>query len=330
MASKIRTCPHCGAGVIGDTDVCPRCEQALEPDSPPATGSAANSLPAADSASATASGNATAASPAPAADAYSSYAPAGAGDPTSPEARTQSTGVQAPPRLPLPPAPYTPPPVVPDYSRTMAPYNAEHYLEQRMNAYRQGGYDFLSRSPYQITMAYGKPLNLLWWLTAILSGVGLLWYLMIMLFSGFRKDKVYLVLERDGAIYEDGAGAAHTRRRRARIGQRWGMIGVVIFFLSLLWLAGMVVGGILALDEYRAELEAAYPTVSIFAADPNTPPPTNLNPEDVRMAENGLLAFSVLTALAGIGVFSGLLLTIVGYLHGAAYRVNVPPLPEYL
>jgi uncharacterized membrane protein len=209
-------------------------------------------------------------------------------------------------------------------------YPSNDYLRQRVQAYRNGGYELRSYAPYQVVMTYGKPLNVLWWLIAFFSVIGILWYLFIMLSSGFSKDRVYLIVERDGTLYEDGVGAAHVRRRRSRNGQRWGFIGVIIFLTSLLWFVGMVVVGVLGIERYRNELHAAYPTISEMLdeaqADSNVTPDS----EDVQFVENAALAYAILFVLAILGMWSGLTLTLVGYLHGAAYRVDVPPLPAYV
>ncbi|MBZ0307390.1 MAG: hypothetical protein K8I82_15085, partial [Anaerolineae bacterium] len=235
-----------------------------------------------------------------------------------------------PPAFHVPPAPYTPPPPIPEFTRSVEGYSypSNHYLIQRANAYQRAGYRLRSQSPYQMILSYGKPLGFVWWLLALISGVGFIWYFLIMLTSGFSQDMVYILMERDGTLYEDGAGAAHVRRQRARVGRRWGFLGVVIFFISLVWFIGMVIGAVYIIDRYRPELEAAYPTVTLFTSDNPTDTAT-LDPETVDRAESGVLAFSILFVLAGLGVLSGLALTIVGYLHNRAYDVHVPPLPEY-
>jgi amino acid transporter len=202
-------------------------------------------------------------------------------------------------------------------------------LEQRVAAYRQGGYEMVSYTPFQVTMAQGKGLGFFWWLVAMLSGVGFLWYLVIMLTSGFSKDRVYLIVERDGTLYEDGAGAAHVRRHRARVGRRWGFLGVVVFFIALLWFMAMMGVGVYGVENYRPELEAAYPEVTLFASDEVPPDAASLDPERLQTAESGVVAFSVLFVLCLLCLLAGLTMTIVGYLHSSAYDVEVMPLPVY-
>jgi hypothetical protein len=229
----------------------------------------------------------------------------------------------------IPSAPYTPPPLR-EFTRSVAPYSypSNYYLEQRVIAYRQGGYDMVHYSPYQVTMIYGKPLGLFWWLMAMLSVVGLIWYFIILLASGFSRDRVYLIVERDGTLYEDGDGAAHVRRKRSRVGRRWGFLGVVIFFVALIWFIGMNAAAVWGIQHYQAELEAAYPTVQLFQSDQDSTP-TTVDPDDIATAENIVLGFSILFALSLICLLTGLTLTIVGYLHGEAYAVKVLPLPDH-
>ena len=228
----------------------------------------------------------------------------------------------------VPAAPYTPPPLR-DTTTTLVPYSypSNYFLEQRVAAYRQGNYDLVTYTPYQVTMAYGKPLGVAWWLLAMISGVGIVWYFMILLASSFSKDRVYLIVERDGTLYEDGAGAAHVRTKRARVGRRWGFLGAVITIISLLWLIGMLVVGIFGVENYRPELEAAYPNISLFVSDDT--PDEEVAEEDISTAESVVLAFAILLVLAVVSLLTGLSMFIVGYLHGTAYHVRVPPLPGY-
>lgn len=384
MVSEFRICPNCGAGVVGNTPNCPRCDHPL---------AGVEAAPTVTSASLQAD---LAAEP-PIEDGdtlqpitplkLEAAAPEGDLPPTEPdltidplEAEAQeirlpievkttaqpevqaaevkedfenaqtapvdpamigASGASAPPPADdtqqssrpavsapypsIPPAPYTAPPLR-EPTVSVAPYSfpSNYYLEQRMIAYRHGGYELVNYSPYQVTMMIGKPLSFFWWLLAMLSGIGLVWYFLILLSSGFSKDRVFLIVERDGTLYEDGAGAAHVRRRRSRVGRRWGFLGAVIFFISLLWFIGMVVAAIWGVQRYRAELAAAYPTISLFAPSDSAPEP---DPDAVSTAESAVLAFSILSVLAIVCLLTGLCLTIVGYLHGAAYDVQVPPLP---
>lgn len=359
MSAQLRICPHCGAGVIGTTTICPRCEQPLDqavspevatnvqvrPSAEPEPPSEPAAMVVTDEEEVAHTRPQERLEPPPSEsteppvqppmtlpsleNAYTAPVPMqmiGASKAPTPAAPVSAI---VPAQPTIPPAPYTPPPV--NYATAAVPYSypSNYYLQQRVDAYRMGGYDLLSFSPYQAVLDHGKPLGLIWWLVAMLSGIGLLWYFLILLSSGFARDRVYLVIEREGALYEDGAGAAHTRRKRARVGQRWGFTGVVIFFISLLWFVGMVVGGVYALSEYQPELEAAYPTITMFATGENIETRPALEPETVEMMESGVIAYSVLFTLSVIGVLCGLTLILIGYLHSAAYHVRVPPLADY-
>lgn len=368
MAAEIRICPNCGAGIVGNVENCPRCDYTLavktpaepdfsmketyiedmfstemddisrfqEEDSAP-TLIEDSELPT----------EMDALNPPPIIpqdthknapievefeNALTGVVPLGMIGASAPAYEdTQQSHVQQPANQTwqVPPAPYTPPPPIPEQTTSVEGYSypSNHYLQQRVSVYQRGGYRLRSQNPYQVTLSYGKPLGFMWWLLALFSGVGALWYFLIMLTSGFSQDTVYILMERDGTLYEDGAGAAHVRRQRARVGRRWGLLGVILFFLSLIWFIGMVIGAAYMIENYRPELEAAYPTVTLFTSD--EPPPDNLDAETVERAESGVLAFSILFILSALGVLSGLALTIVGYLHNRAYHVRVPPLPEY-
>lgn len=345
MAAEIRICPNCGAGVVGSIETCPRCDYHLSALPPDAAPEEAPTL-IEDTYSVEESEKETlwdelkphvvaatdSHKPAPKfEDALTGAVAPGLIGATAFEDTQKSFSL--PPAVPqwqIPPAPYTPPPPIPEYTRSVEGYSypSNHYLMQRANAYQRAGYRLRSQSPYQIILTYGKPLGFAWWLVALMSGVGVAWYFLIMLTSGFSQDVVYILMERDGTLYEDGAGASHVRRQRARVGRRWGFLGVVIFFISLVWFIGMIIGAVYVIDRYRPELEAAYPTVKLFTSD--QPASTNdLDAETIERAESGVLAFSILFVLSALGVLSGLALTIVGYLHSHAYDVRVPPLPEY-
>lgn len=367
--TEIRICPNCGAGIVGSIEICPRCdydlsakkpveisvkdtyiedmystvaeeESAMLPAPPEKENVEESEMPTQmdDWVVAPIQPQDThPAQAAPMTDTKFENALTGAVAPgligaTAPAYEDTHQSLLSPlavPQWQVPPAPYTPPPPIPEMTKSVEAYSypSNHYLQQRVHAYQRGGYHLLSQTPYQVVLTYGKPLGFVWWVLALLSGVGALWYFLILMTSGFSQDKVYVLMERDGTLYEDGAGAAHVRRQRARVGRRWGFLGVVIFFISLVWFIGMVIGAAYMIDRYRPELEAAYPTVTLFTSD--DPPAENLDAETVDRAESGVLAFSILFVLAGVGVLSGLALTLVGYLHNRAYHVSVPPLPEY-
>jgi hypothetical protein len=232
----------------------------------------------------------------------------------------------AQPNLAIPPAPYTPPPLR-DMTRSTQAYSypSNYFLEQRVAAYTAGDYEMISYTPYQVVMEKGKGLSFFWWLMALLSGTGFLWYCWLLLRSGFSKDRVYLIMERDGTFFEDGQGAVHQRRARAKAGRRWGFLGVVIFFLSLLWLAGALAFGIWAADTYQAELAAVYPDIELFQGAS----PADLSQTARQDWQDRALAYGLVTGLAGLSLWLGLSLTIMGYLHHAACDVRVLPLAVY-
>ncbi|MFP4322672.1 MAG: hypothetical protein ACLFTK_09475 [Anaerolineales bacterium] len=223
----------------------------------------------------------------------------------------------------IPPAPYTPPPLREGtLSKQPYSYPSNYYLEQRKALYQQGGYRLDTHTSYQVTLMYGKPLGFFGWLVALFSGVGALWYFLILVASGFSRDRVYLIIERDGTLYEDGSGAAHNRKAQAREGRRWGFIGLLVFSLALIWFAVMVAVGVYGVQTYEAELAAAYPDLDVFDPGPET-----LSAEALEQTESGVLAYGVLFGLSGLWVLGGAALAVVGYVHHAAYDVRVLPLP---
>jgi len=335
VALKVKICPNCGAGIVGSPPYCPRCDVALSydeitgevvlPQEPPTAEPAEEAQTEAEAAS-TPIVESTVAH---IVDEHANTAPVPAELIGASGGDTRAAPLVEAPISAIPPAPYTPPPLR-EATVSTSPYSlpSNYYLEQRTAAYRQGGYDLVSYSPYQVVMAYGKPISFLWWLVALFSGVGFVWYLLILLTSGFSKDRVYLILERDGTLYEDGAGAAHVRRRRARVGRRWGFLGALIFFVALLSFLCMVAGSVAGIRSYRAELQAAYPERALFAGDDSPFIDTSqLDPQRVATAESGVMAFSILFVVALVCMLAGLSLTLVGYLHGSAYDVRVLPLP---
>ena len=242
----------------------------------------------------------------------------------------------------VPPAPYTPPPPVqiappPAY----APYGyaapqvaplaagmAQETFHQRVQSYVQGGYRVQSHSAYEAALVCGKPLGVVGWLLALITGVGALWYLLILMLGGFQADTVYVVLESDGYVYEDGPGAAHVRRQRARTGQRWGAFGLIVFFVSLLLalVLGVIAGIALTQDRYQAALREAYPAVTLFEERfSNTP----ADSDDVSLAKDAAVAFAILAGISGVGLWGGVTLFVIGTIHARAYRTHVAPLPGY-
>ncbi len=258
---------------------------------------------------------------------------------------TQPGTQPQPPAYIVPPAPFTPPPVTPPppapsyvppgygygYVATAGQPDlnaAIAYLQQRVNAYRYGGYRVQTHGQYEATLDYGKPLGIGGWILALVTGIGVLWYLLILATSGFRREDVYIVLEDDGRVYEDGPGAAHTRQKRARTGQRWAAVGLIVFFLSLITasLLGVIAGLVLTQDRYQAALREAYPAVTLFE---ETFTASEANPDDVQLVEDGAVVFLVIGVITLVGLWGGATLFVIGTIHASAYRVQVPPLPGW-
>lgn len=267
------------------------------------------------------------------------FAPAAPPDVPLPGAESGITEIprREPPARPvsiIPPAPYTPPPPVlvapPYYGYAAQPAmpDAAAYLQQRIQAYRRGGYKLVVSGPYEATLSYGKRLGVGGWMLALLTVIGFFWYLLLLAVSGFQAEQAYLYIEPDGRVYEDGPGAAHVRRSRARTGRRWSLFGLAIFIICLLLaLALAAVGGImLSQDRYQAALREAYPAVTLFEEHFST---DRADPDDVQTAKDGAVAFAILAGIAVVGVWGGATLWVIGTVHAGAYRAHVPPLPGY-
>lgn len=239
----------------------------------------------------------------------------------------------------VPPAPYTPPPVAPPARLTPPAYVAPPaysyapdpgvaYLHQRVAAYVRGGYETHTRAAHEATLSYGKPMGAGTWLLALVTIIGALWYLLILALSGFRSDAVYITLEQDGRVYEDGPGAAHVRHGRARTGRRWSVFGAIVLLLSLLMalVLAVIAGVFLAQDRYQAALREAYPAVTLFEEHFSA---TQADPDDVALARDGAVAFAIVAVITAVGIWGGATLFVVGTVHAAAYGVRVPPLPGW-
>lgn len=258
---------------------------------------------------------------------------------------TSQVLVQAAPAAPthIPPAPYTPPPmpeaappafITPPpapyapalYAPAYAPAPAVSFMQQRVQLYQRDGYRLLSRAPHEVVLARGKHLGAGGWLLALVSVGGALWYLLILLLSGFQRDRVYITLEGDGYVYEDGPGAAHVRRQRSRGGRRWGLVGLILFVLAFLLAAGLGIAAAVTVsqDRYQAALREAYPAITLFEERFTA---GEADPADVDLMRDGLVAWSIAGGIAVVGLWGGLALIIVGTIHATAYRVNVPALP---
>lgn len=254
--------------------------------------------------------------------------------PEPPQDRTQITPSRqvAGPGYIVPPAPYTPPPVAPPlplpavYGPPPAPGHI--YLQQRVAEYVQGGYRVHSHAPAQAVLSCGKNLGVGGWMLALITVIGFAWYLLILTLSGFATDRVYITLEADGRVYEDGPGAAHIRRGRARTGRRWALFGGAVLALSLL--LALVLGAVafvyLSDDGHQAALREAYPAITLFeerfsAAEPDA--------DDVPLARDGFVVWVVLAGVAAVGMWGGATLAVIGTVHHGAYRVPVLPLPGW-
>jgi hypothetical protein len=238
----------------------------------------------------------------------------------------------------IPPAPYTPPPAAavppppviappaPAYGYAVPPAFA--YLQQRVQSYLRGGYELIVNAPHEATLARGKRLGPFGWLLAIISIIGVFWYLLVLLMSGFRKDMAYLTLEADGHVYEDGSGAAHIREGRARAGRRWALIGLVMFAVCLILAVVLAaVAGVMTRQErFQTALREAYPAVTLFEERFSD---ADADPDDVALVKDGAVAWSIVSGIAVVGLWGGLTLFVIGTIHARAYHVRVPPLPGY-
>ncbi|WP_119067611.1 hypothetical protein [Aggregatilinea lenta] len=226
------------------------------------------------------------------------------------------------PPAPYAPAPYTAAPYAPGY----APSPAMAFMQQRDQLYQRDGYHLLSHAPHEVVLARGKRLGVAGWLVALVSISGALWYFLILLLSGFQRDRVYITLEGDGYVYEDGPGAAHVRRQRARGGRRWRLIGLILFVLSFVLAAGLAIAAAITVsqDRYQAALREAYPAYTLFEERFTA---GDADQADVDLMHDGLVAWSIAAVIAGVGLWGGLTLFFVGHIHATAYRVDVPALP---
>ncbi len=250
-----------------------------------------------------------------------------------PQERTQITPArQAAPGYIIPPAPYTPPPVAVVPPAPIATHGPADpglaYLQQRVADYVHGGYRLHSNTPTWAVLSCGKNLGVGGWMLALISLIGFVWYLLTLALSGFAADRVYITLEADGRVYEDGPGAAHVRRGRARAGRRWAVFGGAILALSLLLLAVLlVVGAVYLRDEtHQAALREAYPAITLFEEHFSA---VEADPDDVSLAHDGFLVWVMAFVIALVGLWGGATLVVIGTVHHGAYRVPVLPLPGW-
>ena len=258
-----------------------------------------------------------------------------------------------PPGYLIPPAPYTPPPVAvpvrltpppappvvappvyaPGYGAGYAPGygappDASTYMQQRVGVYMRGGYQVRHSTPREVVLSHGKSLGVGGWILALFTLIGAAWYVLIVALSGFHDDRVYITLEDDGRVYEEGSGAAHVRWVRARTGRRWAIFGLSLLLIGLLLACVLTTAGavLLSQDRYQAAVREAYPAVTLFEEHFS---PAQANPDDVSLARDGAVGFAILAGIAVIGVWGGATLAVIGTIHAGAYRVDVPPLPGW-
>ncbi len=268
------------------------------------------------------------------------------GPPEAEVTAVQATPRRAPASAPaggavsiIPPAPYTPPPPAqltpPAYPPGQAGYAAQPalaqasaYLQQRVAAYQRGGYRLHVAGPYEAMLTRGKRLGVGGWILALVTLVGFGWYLLLLAVTGFQAEPAYLVVEADGRVYEDGPGAAHVRQARARAGRRWSVFGLVILVICLVLavILGAVAGVVLTQERYQAAVREAYPAVTLFEEHFSA---TEADPDDVSLAKDGAVVFAILAGIAGVGLWGGATLLVIGTIHAGAYRVAVPPLPGF-
>ncbi len=239
--------------------------------------------------------------------------------------------VSMPSAITISPAPFTLPPEAVSPPTGMPPTMAgvpsqDYWLQQRVQAYLYGGYQLVHQKQHEAVLSYGKSLSFFWWIIGAMSVVGLLWYWFILLLSGFRRDIVYVSLEPDGSLYEEGSGAAHIRRRRSRIARRWGVMAMLLAMISVFTFCLVILAGAVLMDRYETEIDAAYPEFSLFGSreiDSDA-----LDATQVQNVKVVVLVLIILMGLSGVGFVGGMAMFIVSYLHAAAYRVDVAPLPD--
>ncbi len=201
----------------------------------------------------------------------------------------------------------------------------DYWLNQRVEAYQNAGYELIGRNQYEGLLRQSKTLPFFWWTVAGWTMFGAAWYFLILLTTGFNKDKVYIGLEPDGYIFEEGSGAAHVRGKRERSGRRWGVVGIIITVLSTILFFLLMLAGYFLLESYSAELNEAFPAITLFRDYGND----SLNQADVENART--LAFIMITlyTISLLGIISGYILAVISYIQAAAYRVHIAPLPGY-
>ncbi len=103
-------------------------------------------------------------------------------------------------------------------------------------------------------------------------------------------------------------------------------MGIVLLFLSVVFLLMLVGASALLVGQYEAEINAAYPELNLFAEDVDPAAAASSEVENARII---VLVMIVLGTLSVLGILGGFVLAVVSYMQAAAYRVNVPPLPGY-
>jgi uncharacterized membrane protein (DUF2068 family) len=89
---------------------------------------------------------------------------------------------------------------------------------------------------------------------------------------------------------------------------------------------GAVAGIVLRNERYQAALREAYPAVTLFEEHFSA---TQADPADVNLAKDGAVAYAIIAGIAGVGLWGGMTLWVIGTIHAKTYRVHVPPLPGW-
>ena len=103
------------------------------------------------------------------------------------------------------------------------------------------------------------------------------------------------------------------------------MAGLIITVLSTILFFLLLLAGYFILDSYSAELNEAFPAVTLFKDYGND----NLNQADVDTARTIAFVMITLYSVSILGMISGYILTVISYIQAAAYRVQIAALPGY-
>ena len=87
---------------------------------------------------------------------------------------------------------YAQPYTQPQYAQPQAAVPNDYWLNQRVQAYQMAGYELVGRNQYEGLLRQSKTLPFFWWVVAGWTMFGAAWYFLILLTTGFNKDKVYI------------------------------------------------------------------------------------------------------------------------------------------